>query len=190
MKKIKKTLLMEEHVCPPWLYFSLGMSVRKKFQDPEKIFQPYVREGQTALDIGCGPGFFTYGLAGLVGGKGKVIAVDIQKKAIDTIVKKIKGTGLEKIVVPVLATSLEISVKEKADFVLNFWMLHEVKDKKLFINQMKAVMKPGALYLLVEPKIHVTAKSFEEELDIIRSCGLELVDSPKIRLSRTALFKL
>lgn len=190
MSKIRKALLMEEHLCPSWLYFSLGNSLRKMAHDPEKMFREYVREGQTVADLGCGPGFFTLGLAGLVGKNGKVIAVDIQKKAIDTINKKINGTGFEKIVAPVLADASDISVKDKTDFVLSFWMLHEVPDKTAFIKQVLAAMKPGSLYFLVEPKIHVPEKSFSKEVDIIKSCGMELIDMPKVALSRAALFSV
>ncbi|PKL38841.1 MAG: SAM-dependent methyltransferase [Spirochaetae bacterium HGW-Spirochaetae-1] len=190
MGKLRKTLLMEEHVCPSWLYFSLNTYLRKRVHDPEKLFRGYVEEGQTALDIGCGPGFFTFGLAGLVGDKGRVIAVDIQKKAIDALIKKIRGTNLEKIVFPVHNDSSGISVKETADFALTFWMLHEVPDKKTFLNQIKAVMKPDSLYFLVEPKIHVPEKSFLEEVEIARSCGMVLIDSPNVRLSRAALFRI
>jgi len=181
---------MEEHVCPSWLYFSLNTYLRKRVHDPEKIFREYVGEGQTALDIGCGPGFFTYGLAGLVGNRGKVIAVDIQKKAIDTLEKKIRGTNLEKIIYPVHNDDSGLYVTEKSDFVLTFWMLHEVPDKKTFLEQIKTVMKPGSLYFLVEPKIHVPEKAFLDEVEIVRSCGMTLIDSPKIGLSRAALFRI
>ena len=189
MGKIRKILLMEEHVCPSWLYFSLGSFLRKKIHDPKKIFMPYVKEGETVIDIGCGPGFFTMGLAGLVGRKGKVIAVDIQKRAIDLINKKIQGTDLENIVIPLLAGSSDIGINEKSDFALTFWMLHEVKGKKAFINQIRDAMKPGALYLLVEPKLHVTGNSFADEVELAGTCGLELIDHPEIALSRSALFR-
>jgi cyclopropane fatty-acyl-phospholipid synthase-like methyltransferase len=31
-------------------------------QDPEEIVRPYVKEGMSVLDIGCGMGFFLYRL--------------------------------------------------------------------------------------------------------------------------------
>ena len=50
---------------------------RRWVQDPEEIVKPYVRRGSTVLDIGCGMGYFTIPLAGLVGEEGQVIALDI-----------------------------------------------------------------------------------------------------------------
>lgn len=189
MINFRKILLMDDHVCPSWLYYTLNTYFRKWVHDPEKIFKTYVREGNSAIDLGCGPGFFTLGLAGLVGIKGKVIAVDIQKESIDIILKKIKGTRFEKSVKPILSDGSGIIVNEKVDFALTFWMLHEVPDKKVFVKQIKGLMKIGSLYLLVEPIIHVSEKTFLEEVEMVRSCGMELIDSPKIGLSRAALFR-
>ena len=189
MNKLRKILLMEEHVCPSWLYFSLNNYFRKLVHDPEKLFKNYVGEGQTAIDLGCGPGFFALGLATLVGRKGKVFAVDIQKKSFDIITEKIKNTCYDKIVMPILTEGSNIPVKDKVDFVLTFWMLHEVSAKNDLLKQIKAILKSGSLYLLVEPKIHVSEKTFLEEVALSISCGLEFIDSPKICLSRAALFR-
>lgn len=190
MGKLRKFLLMDEHVCPSWLYFMLNTCLRKRLHDPEKLFRPYVKAGDTALDIGCGPGFFTIGLAGIVGKTGKVIAVDIQKKAIETVTRKISGTSYENIVKPVLSDGKSFPVQDGIDFALSFWMLHEIPDKKLFINQVRGAMKPGSIYFLVEPKIHVTKKVFLTEIETARSCGMELIGTPEVRLSRAALFRV
>lgn len=189
MINIRKKLLMEDHVCPSWLYFTLGTYFRKWVHDPEKILKTYVRQGDTAIDIGCGPGFFTLGLAELVGKQGKVIAVDIQKESIDIVSKKIRGTHYEKSVRPVLSDGSGLSVSDKVDFALTFWMLHEVPNKKDFLSQIKELMKKGSLYLLVEPIIHVSEKTFLEEVEMARACGMELVGTPKMGFSRSALFR-
>lgn len=190
MNRIRKILMMESVVCPSWLYFSLNTILRRKIHNPEKILSLYVREGETVIDLGCGPGFFIPGLAEAVGKTGKVFAVDIQKKAVDMIRKKINRTVYEDIVTPILSGGRSIPVKEKADFAFMFWMLHEVPDKKGVLQQLKSVMKPGALVLLVEPKIHVSKKTFMEEISIAESCDMEKVDSPGISLSMTALFRI
>ena len=48
-------------VCPVELAGSLDGRVRGWLQNPGKILAPYVREGMTVLDVGCGPGFFSIG---------------------------------------------------------------------------------------------------------------------------------
>ena len=46
------------------------------------------------MDLGCGMGYFSIGMARLVGGKGKVIAVDLQQKMLDTMVKRASRSGV------------------------------------------------------------------------------------------------
>jgi len=44
-------------VCPVERAGVLDHRIRRWLQDPQKILRPYVEEGMTVLDIGCGPGF-------------------------------------------------------------------------------------------------------------------------------------
>ena len=80
-------------VCPVELAGSLDNKIRRWLQDPRKILAPYVKEGMTALDIGCGPGFFSIEMAKMVGRNGKVISADLQEGMLKKLGKKIKGNG-------------------------------------------------------------------------------------------------
>ncbi|KAB3547857.1 MAG: SAM-dependent methyltransferase, partial [ANME-2 cluster archaeon] len=48
-----------QHVCPVESAGGLDNRVRRLLQNPQKILGNYVKEGMTALDLGCGPGFFS-----------------------------------------------------------------------------------------------------------------------------------
>src|SRR5512136_956950 len=85
-------------VCPAEISGSLDNSLRRLFQNPLKILKPYISEGMTVIDLGCGPGFFTLDIAKLVTGSGKVIAADLQEKMLEKVIRKIKGTESEKII--------------------------------------------------------------------------------------------
>ena len=47
------------HVCPWWFAYTFDNPVRKLFHNPHKIFGGSIREGMTAMDIGCGMGYFS-----------------------------------------------------------------------------------------------------------------------------------
>jgi 2-polyprenyl-3-methyl-5-hydroxy-6-metoxy-1,4-benzoquinol methylase len=65
---------MAAHVCPWWLaWFSINNPVRRLAHNPEKIVGPYVKAGTTVLDVGCGVGWFSIPMAGMVGDQGQVI---------------------------------------------------------------------------------------------------------------------
>lgn len=88
-----------------------------------------------------------------------------------------------------LYDGINFSLEEKFNFVLLFWMYHEVNNKKVFIREIESVIKPGAAILIAEPKIHVNRKKFDESIKILIDAGFSVVYKPKISLSRTALLR-
>jgi ubiquinone/menaquinone biosynthesis C-methylase UbiE len=184
MKWLEKLRRTNDMVCPWWLCYSFDNPLRRLIHDPERILNPHVTTGMTAVDIGCGMGHFTLGLAKLVGPGGKVVAVDLQEKMLATLVRRAKKAGLADRIVPRRCRPDLLGVEEPADFVLVFWMAHEVRDKPGFFAQISAFLKPGGRLLLVEPKIHVTRKSFERTVEVCRGAGFRLLGDPAIALSR------
>jgi ubiquinone/menaquinone biosynthesis C-methylase UbiE len=181
---------MQLHVCPSWLSFSLDNSIRTFFQDPEKITRDYVKPGFTVLDIGCGPGYFTIPMARMAGKAGSVIAVDIQERMLEKMKERAAGHDVLDRIRAVQCRPDDIMVRESVDFVLTFWMVHEVPEKLPFLKQIAAVMKKDSRYLLAEPKVHVSKKQFREIAQMAADAGLKTVAEPAISLSRAMLFSL
>jgi len=177
-------------VCPVELSDSLDSRLRRWLQNPSKIVRPFVGEGSTALDVGCGPGFFTIELARLVGKSGKVIAADLQQGMLDNLRAKVQSTELEKRITLVKCDKDNINVREPVDFILTFYMVHEVPDKSSFFKQLHAVLNDKGQYLLVEPKMfHVSASEFRTTLDLARQNGFAVEAGPKLLLSWSAILK-
>lgn len=177
-------------VCPVELAGSLDNKIRRWLQDPVKILNPYIKEGMTVLDIGCGPGFFTIPIAGLTGKNGKVIAADLQEGMLQKLRSKIKGTELEDRIKLHKSEQDKIGVIEKVDFILAFYMVHEVPDKDNFFKELKLLLKEGGSVFIVEPKLfHVSKKAFEETIKIAESAGFKPVEANKLPLSWTILLK-
>ena len=82
-----------------------------------------------------------------------------------------------------------LGVKDKVDFALAFWTVHEVRDQDRFFCEIRSSMKPDAVFLLVEPKLHVSEKMFKEMVDPALEAGFVLWSEEKISLSRAVLFK-
>lgn len=180
---------MNDHVCPWWFAFTFDNPLRKIIHNPQKILSPYVKRGNITADIGCGIGFFSIGMAKLVGNSGKVISIDIQEKMLVTLKKRAKRAGVSDRIYTSLCCCDNINLNEKVDFILNFWMVHEVPDKKLFFSQIYQNLKKEGLFLVAEPRVHVSSQSFDKLVKIGENSGFKLSGSPKIKLSRTALFK-
>ena len=162
---------------------------RRIFQNPRTILKKFIREGMTVIDFGCGPGFFTVESAKLVGRSGKVIAVDLQKGMLDLVYKKIRNTPLEKRITLHQCSAHSIGLHEQADFILAFYVIHEVPDKERVLRELASLLKPDGQLLIAEQKGHVIRKDFEEITETALRAGLKIVERPKIFISRAVLME-
>lgn len=177
-------------ICPVERAGSLDNKWRKWLQDPQKILAPFVSKGMTVLDVGCGPGFFSIEIAKLVGPEGKVYSADIQEGMLQKIRGKIQGTELEKIITTIKCNEKGFSVPTKVDFILAFYMVHEVPDKATFFRQCKNALADGGQFLLIEPTMfHVSKSEFAATLEMARQAGFQTGPGPKLPLSHSALLK-
>ncbi len=174
-------------VCPWWLCFTFDNPLRKLLHNPETILSPYVRPGSTAIDIGPGMGYFTIPLARLVGPTGCVIAIDVQAKMLEALASRARRSGVSERIQPYLASPDSLGNQPKADFVIAFWMVHEVPDQRKFLTEIFGFLKPGGLFLLAEPILHVSKKSFLRTVQTANEIGFAVKVTPKIRLSHSVL---
>jgi SAM-dependent methyltransferase len=176
-------------VCPRWLCFSFDNALRRLMQNPKRILQPYIKPGWTILDVGPGVGYFTIPLARLTGENGKVIAADLQPVMLETIHQRALKAGVDQRIIRHQTGPDSIDIKEPVDFCLAFWMAHEVPERARFFNEIAAALKPGGLFLFVEPMIHVSRANFETSLKLVLAAGLKQISRPKIFLSYAALLQ-
>lgn len=180
---------MGNHVCPWWLAYTFDNPLRALFHKPELIFAPYVEEGMTVADIGCGMGYFSIGLARLVKESGKVLAVDIQEKMLEKMAQRATKQGVRSIISPVQCGEDNIGVAEPLDFALAFWMAHETPDVERFFTQIHSALKPGGVLFITEPKFHVTAEEYRTELGVAARVGLEVSEERQVKFSHAAVLK-
>src|SRR5678815_4248715 len=81
-----------------------------------------------------------------------------------------------------------IGLSIHVDFVLAFWMVHEVPNSAALFVEMHGALNPDGKLLLVEPKLHVRQRDFENEVNTALKAKLKLVARPSVRLSQAALF--
>ena len=176
-----------KRICPVENAGGLDNSVRRLLQNPQKILKPFISRGMTVLDLGCGPGFFSIEIAKMVSDTGKVIAADLQEGMLKKVVKKIEGTELEQRIEIRKCQEDMIGVTENVDFVLAFYMIHEVSNQQALFEELKSILKPNGQIYIIEPKFHVSKKSFDDMIDRVKKMGFEIKDRPKVFFSRTAL---
>lgn len=180
--------MVKSRVCPVSMAGSLENRLRKWVQNPRKILGPYVREGMTVLDFGCGPGYFTLPMAEMVGESGRVIAADLQEGMLAKIRDKIAGTELRRRIVLRTYTGNE-ALSEQVDFILAFYVVHEIPDQEAFFRHMASILRPGARLLLVEPPFHVSKEAFEKTVERAGLAGFKPVERPVLLLSKAVVLE-
>lgn len=152
--------------------------------------EPYISKNMAVLDLGCGPGYFTTELARLVGEEGSVIAADLQQGMLEKVIRKVRGTYLEQRIKIHKCQDDKTGVPENVDFVLAFWMVHEVPDQQKLFLELKSILKPNGRIWIIEPKIHVKESSFRKMISLCESAGFEVIERPKVCLSRTVILSV
>ncbi len=185
-----KLFVRGKHVCPSWLCFTFDNPLRKIFHDPGKIIAPYIKPGDTVVDIGPGKGYFTLPMCRLAGDGGRVIAVDIQERMLSSLQRRAAAAGLAANLTTHLSRSNDFGLAVKTDFVLAFWMVHEVPEVGQFLTNVKEIMKPDAKFLIAEPLFHVTKRNFNNTLKTAQELGFKVVACPKISFSYAAVLVL
>ena len=184
---------MSHGVCPWWVGYLLASPLRRLLHDPVDIVRPYVKEGMTVLDVGCGMGFFSLPMAELVGEKGRVVCIDLQENMIKGLIVRTKKTGLTDRIDARVCSQGSLGVSDlagKIDFALAFALVHEVPDKDILFSEIHSAMKPAAKLLFAEPRGHVSKKDFERTVTLAQSMGFELVGDLKIRRSHAVLLRV
>jgi ubiquinone/menaquinone biosynthesis C-methylase UbiE len=141
------------------------------------------------LDLGCGPGVYTLELAKMVGEKGVVIAADLQEGMLQIVQKKIRGTALEKIIELHQTSQQSLNLSIKTDFILAFYVLHEIPGKENLYKELHSLLKPGGKLLIIEPKGQVSKQEFKTMILQLASLGFHAINCSKVFFSRTALLQ-
>ena len=181
---------MAHSVCPWWIGYLLASPIRRFAQDPHAILADWVKPGMTALEPGPGMGFFTLELARLVGPSGRVVAVDVQQRMLDGLVRRAAKAGLAGRIEPRLAAADSLGVDDltgQVGFVLAFAVVHELPDAGSFFQQCRRALAPDGRMLVAEPTGHVSEQAMGETLRLAARAGLAVAARPAIRRSRSAL---
>ena len=173
--------LFEGDVCSHNHSFFLDNFIRMIFQNPKKIVGPYIHPGDTIIDLGCGPGYFSIDMAEMTGPEGTVYAVDLQKEMLSKVAHKSVMKKLTDIVHlhRCAQTHIGLPAGINADFILAYYMVHETLDHGDFLTQVKALLASGGKVLIVEPPFHVSGPLFEKITWAALDSGFTIQDRPK-----------
>ncbi len=177
----------EGHVCSYKHVKWIDNFLRRIVHNPGRLFKPYVQPGMTVLDVGCGAGFASLGLAKLVGESGHVISADLQPEMLDIVRERAAKKGLSDRIKIHLCQADRVGVQEKVDFALAFWMLHETPDIEAFLEEIFMLLKPGGRFFVADPISHVSKGDFEQSIQKAQEIGFTVLSRPRVFYSRAVV---
>ena len=181
---------MEKHVFPAWKKYFLLNPLRKLSQNPDKILAPYIKQGMTALDFGCGAGYFSLPMAKMAGPSGSVICVDVQDAMLESVKSRAGKAGLAGRIALRKFEQINCGLdglNGKVDFALAFAVVHEVPDAAVFFKALRGAMAPGGKLLVAEPLRRVSQDEFNASMATAQAAGFTLAETPQIAKTRAAL---
>ena len=158
---------------------------RDAWQKPQEVVAALgLQPGQTACDIGSGPGYFTLRLAEAVGREGFVYAVDVEPAILATLRDRLDSAGVRN-VAPVLSVpGAPLLPAGSCDVAFIVDTYHHFPDRPAYLRHLTRALKPGGRVVNIDyvkrptpigPRMDHRI-SREEFLEEARSAGLQLVD--------------
>jgi ubiquinone/menaquinone biosynthesis C-methylase UbiE len=125
------------------------------FRSPERLLAAAgIGAGQSVLEVGCGPGFFTIPAAKVVGEEGNIYAVDVHPAAIAKVKKRIDSGGIRN-VTPILSNASGTGLPDKSiDLAFVFGLLHIAGGIEDVLSEAHRVLKPGGILSFEKTRGH------------------------------------
>jgi len=186
--------MAESHVFDPKHIAALESEERRTWQNREEILEMLsLKPSYVVADLGCGSGYFTVPLSHKVK---KVYGIDIQKEMLTALEQKIRKQKILNIET-LLSKENEIPLQnESVDLLLSVNTLHEFRDKKTIISEMRRVLKADGRAAIIDfkkedsnvgPPISIRV-SKEQAKRLFKKVGLRALKTHDLKLHYLIVF--
>jgi ubiquinone/menaquinone biosynthesis C-methylase UbiE len=137
----------------------------------------------TVLDVGCGKGYFSLGMARMVGSSGKAVAVDLNEEKIEHLKTEAAKAGFAERIDPRIGTEHSMQIDDltgRVDFALAFYVVHHAPAVDALMSEVYQALKPGGKFLIVEPGHHSSPKERAATESAGQRAGFVLIAHPKL----------
>lgn len=127
-----------------------------------------IRDGQTVVDLGCGPGFTSVDLARVVGPRGRVIAVDASTVATDCLRAAVAREALANVdVVTHDVCDLDLATW-RPDVVFARWLFSFLPDPGAVVGRLSRRLAPGVVFAVMDYWNYLAIRS-EPDSEVFRT---------------------
>lgn len=136
---------------PPSQAQMLLNPLRRLTQTPEDAMQAFgVSEGDTVLELGPGPGYFSIEASRVVGPEGRVLCVDLQPGMLSILGERLREAGATN-ARRLLGDATKLPLADMSvDRAYLVTVIGEVPDRPAAIAELRRVLKPGGVLAFSE----------------------------------------
>jgi len=109
-----------------------------------------IKEGTTVADIGAGEGYYTIRLGERVGRKGRVLAQDIDKAALERLGSRVERERLDNVSIKLGRPDDPELPNASFDRIFLVHMYHEVTEPYPFLWRLRPALRPGGRVIVVD----------------------------------------
>ena len=147
-----------------------------------------LKPGDTALELGPGPGYFTAEAARVVGPEGRVVCLDLQPEMIAMLRERLD----EQVIAnahPAVSDATKLPLADRSvDAAFLVTVLGEIPDRPAALAELRRVLKPGGVLSFSE-NLADPDYQFQASLrDLCRASGFEVREESGERLGYTMCF--
>ncbi len=128
-----------------------------KMHDSKKVFEEIdLKKGEIALDLGCGPGDYSFEMANIVGDAGKVYSIEKDQEIVSYLNERIKKSGIKNIYTFCASIAEPLPIEnESADLCLIVTVLHIPAVSKSYdaiFTEVNRILKKGGRLITIDVK--------------------------------------
>jgi SAM-dependent methyltransferase len=157
---------------------------RRAWQKPDEVVAALgLRPGDVACDVGVGPGTFALPMARAVGERGRVHAIDVDRRMLEILARRVKEAGLSNVSAHLVPEGELAAPPEPCAVILTVNTFHHFPDRPAALAALAARLAPGGRLALVDfhagelpvgpPPEHRVSR--EEGLAAARAAGLTVL---------------
>lgn len=118
-----------------------------RWNPPQLLATAGVAPGQTVMDAGCGPGFWTLPIAEIVGPTGRVIALDVSEHLLGMLAEQNPPVHVHL----VRGDLPNIDQPDASiDLIWAAFVFHEIQPPEAFAEELRRVLRPGGRLALLD----------------------------------------
>lgn len=168
-----------EAYAPGWAEDAVAIMSSRTANRHASFLLPFLRRGMRVLDVGCGPGTITLGLAQSVAPEGEVVGIDLEASQVKLARRASRRTGVGNASFQVGSVYALPVASESFDAVLAHGLVEHLARPRDALVELRRVLRPGGV-------VGVCSSDWSRAVVEPRSADVEAALSCHFKLRRRA----